>query len=140
MRELKTVYWTTKLVLIALWPVSALAAAGGSLSAGLVYGSLLPISATLLLSTTAGLTALLVQIKKDLEQHNEIQHVKLYVASKMMASNTAGLFIYFMTAERIDTNYQAGAILIASFGGTLILNKGLKLLEHLMDKFWKEKI
>lgn len=119
-----------KVFLFVLWPVSAVAATS-SFGAGLGTVSLATVAATLALSILSGLTALLHQMRKDLVSTGSIQHLGLYIVSKMLGSNMAGLFMLFATEGKFDPNYQVGAIIIAAFGGTVVLEA---LLSRSFDK------
>lgn len=122
MRDLKSLFVAVKVALLIIWPVSAFAATQ-TLGLGLASVSLLSIAMTLLLSSLSGLTALLHHMKKDLERNGHINHLSLYISSKMFGSNTAGLLSLFWLEDRLDPNLQAGVIIIAAFGGTWFLER-----------------
>lgn len=122
MRDLKSVITCFNILLGAAWPLSAVAATQ-TFSSGMAELSFLSIFMTLVVSSLSGLTALLHHMKKDLEASGGIKHIKLYVSSKMLGSNLAGLLTLFTTDGRFDANTQASMIIIAAFAGTLLLDK-----------------
>jgi hypothetical protein len=124
-KDIGTFVLALKMILALMWPMSA-AAAQASFGASIVSMSLLSISVTLLLSTLSGLTSLLRQMLKDLKHKKRIDHMGLYVASNLLASNTVGLLALFMSEGRFDHNYQAGVIIVASFGGAVVLERGVQ--------------
>lgn len=130
MRDLKPLFTSLNVALWVLWPLSA-AAAGQSFGAGLAQLSILSILMTLIISSLSGLTALLHHMKQDLEKHGVIVNLGLYISSKMLGSNVAGLATYFWTESRFDANTQAGLVIIAAFGGTWFLER---VLIYLTDK------
>lgn len=121
MRDTKAILTATWTLLAILWPVSAFAASQG-LGEAL---TLKTIASALLLSVVSGLTSLLYKMQKDLKDHGHIQHLWLYVTSKMMGSVLAGLVALFWTEGDYDANKQAMFILAASFGGIVFLEQML---------------
>lgn len=136
MRDVKTIIGI-KIAVYALWPFSAMAAQA-TFGAAIVTMSLLSISVTMLISTLSGLTALLRQMKKDLERSGEIANLWLYVSSNLLASNTVGLLALFLSDGRLDHNFQAGVIIVASYGGTLVLDRSLQTLLTIAEAFFKK--
>jgi len=55
----------------------------------------------------------------------------LYISSKMLGSNVAGLMTLFWTNGRLGPDMQAGSIIIAAFGGTWFIERALL---HFTDK------
>lgn len=131
MKELKQVLIASKVALIVLWPVSAWAAtiAFGEQMASIPLLSLLM---TLILSTLTGATALLHAMKKEYEKigHENgasIPHLWLFVSSRMLSSNTAGLLLFlFADSWDIPTGYRAGYIALAAFGGNWTIQRALQ--------------
>lgn len=113
-----------KIFLYILWPVSAVAATV-SLGSSVETISVVSVCVTLMMSSLSGLTALLHQMRKDLMETGEIKHLGLYVTSKMLGSNVAGLLTLFFTEKSMDPNYQVASIIVAAFGGTVVLEKAL---------------
>ena len=135
MRDLKPLFTTGYVSLCLLWPISALAATqsfGDNIS-GL---NLLSILMTLMISSLSGLTALLHHMKQDLEKNGAIKNLGLYISSKILGSNVAGLAMLFWTEGAVNPNTQAGLIIIAAFGGTWFLER---VLIHLTDKVAPKK-
>lgn len=122
-KELKQFLLAAKIVLLLLWPVSAWAAAitfGGQMS----QIPMLDLLMTVMLSTVMGATALLHAMTIEYRKAPEIQRLWLFVTSKMLGSNAAGLFVFFVAESwDIRTSYVAGAIMLASFGGTFFLER-----------------
>lgn len=132
MSETKQVFWVLNVAMFVLWPISA-AAAQLSFGDSIVAMSWLSIMITLLLSSLSGLTSLLRKVEADLIDHGEIKHLSLYVTSKIMASNMSGLLALFLSEGRLDHNYQAGVIIIASYGGVVILENSLNKALNWID-------
>lgn len=131
-RELKQTLFAVKITLIFLWPVSAWAA---SITFGdqMAQIPLLSLLMTLILSTIVGATALLHAMKVEYEKAPEIPRLWLFITSKMLGSNVAGLFVFFMAESwDIRTSYMAGAIMLASFAGTVFVER---LSQNFVDKY-----
>jgi hypothetical protein len=135
MRELKPIFTTLTVALWVLWPLTAVAAVE-SFGASLAGMHLLSILMALMISSLSGLTALLHHMKKDLEQHGEIEYLALYISSKMLGSNVAGLTTLFWTTGQVNPNMQAGLIILAAFGGTWTLERALN---YVADKIAPKK-
>lgn len=122
-KEIKQLLVAAKITLLIMWPVSAWAAAitFGDQMAQLPLLSLLM---TVLLSTVMGATALLHAMKLEYEAKDKIDRLWLFVCSKMLGSNAAGLLVFFMAESwEIRTSYLAGAIMLASFGGVFFIER-----------------
>ncbi len=109
-----------------MWPVSAWAAS-------ITFGSqmaeidMLSLLMTVLLSTVMGATALLHAMKAEYEAKEKIDRLWLFVSSRMLGSNAAGLLVFFAAESwGIRTSYLAGAIMLAAFGGTFFIEKAYK--------------
>lgn len=135
MRDLKQLFTGLYVAMWILWPISALAATE-TFGTGLSALSVLSILMALLISSLSGLTALLHHMKQDLEKHGSIKNLGLYISSKMLGSNLAGLAMFFWTESRFEANTQAGLVIIAAFGGTWFLER---VLIHLTDKVAPKK-
>ena len=122
MRDLKTLITCLNILVGAAWPLSAVAATQ-TFGTGLAELSFLSVFMALVISSLSGLTALLHHMKKDLEANGSINHLWLYVSSKMLGSNLAGLMTLFTTEGRFDANTQAGMIIVAAFAGLMVLDK-----------------
>jgi predicted membrane-bound spermidine synthase len=135
MLDLKPLFTTINVALWVLWPISAVAATQsfGENISGL---NLLSILMTMMISSLSGLTALLHHMKQDLERNGTIKNLGLYISSKMLGSNVAGLAMLFWTEGGFNPNTQAGLIIIAAFGGTWFLER---VLAHLIDKVAPKK-
>jgi hypothetical protein len=133
MREL---YFVLKVAMWMLWPLTAFAA-NASFGSALFKTDPQAISMALMLSSLSGLTALLSQMKKDYEAHGKIDRLWLYVTSKMLGSNTAGLMMYFGSDYfELNNSATACAIIIAAFGGTWALER---VLAYAADKWFPSK-
>jgi hypothetical protein len=135
MRDLKPLFTALNVAMCVLWPLTA-AAATESFGSSMAGVQLLSILMTLMISSLSGLTALLHHMKKDLERHGSIKYLGLYISSKMLGSNVAGLMTLFWTNTRFDANMQAGLIIVAAFGGTWLLEQ---VLNRATDKFFDPK-
>jgi hypothetical protein len=120
-RELKQVLWASKIAVTLLWPVSAWAATL-TFGAQMATIPMLDVLMTLVLSILSGTTSLLHAMKQEYERNGAIPRIGLFVASKMFGSILAGLLMFFC-AEAWDwpENYQAAAIIVAAFGGTIFV-------------------
>jgi predicted membrane-bound spermidine synthase len=125
-RALMQTMVVTKTALILLWPVSAWAAtiAFGEQMAQI---PLLSVLMTLILSTLMGATALLHSMKQEYERTNEIQRLWLFVSSKMLGANAAGLLMFFAAEScQMENSYRAAAIMLSAFGGNFVLDRALQ--------------
>jgi hypothetical protein len=125
-KEQKQLLIASKVTLLVLWPVSAYAA---TIAFGeqLAQIPLLSVLMTVILSTLMGATALLHAMKQEYEANGEIKRLWLFVASRMLSSNAAGLLMFF-GAESWDiaTSHKAAAIMLAAFGGTWSIERALQ--------------
>lgn len=135
MRDLKQLFTVGYVALWVLWPISAVAATQ-SFGENISALNLLSILMTLMISSLSGLTALLHHMKQDLETKGAIKNLGLYISSKLLGSNVAGLTMLFWTEGKFSANTQAGLIIIAAFGGTWFLER---VLVHLTDKVAPKK-
>lgn len=129
-KELKQALIATKVMLMILWPTCAWAAA---ITFGESMASIPPLAIlmTLTISTLSGVTALLHAMKQEYEKHGAIQRMWLLVSSKLFGSNTAGLAMFFACVElRRSDAEMALAIIIASFGGTWLLERALQFFAN----------
>lgn len=127
-KEITQALFAAKAVLFLLWPLTATAATitfGEKLAAI----PLLAILMTLLLSTLSGVTALLHAMKQEYEKTREIDRLWLFVSSKLLGSNVAGLLMFFggETYNLADTALAA-AIILAAFGGGPLIERALRFL------------
>lgn len=129
-RELKQTLFALKAALVMLWPVSAWAA---TITFGeqLAQIPMLSILMTVILSTVMGATALLHAMTQEYQQKDKIDHLWLFVTSRVLSSNAAGLLMFF-GAESSDfpTGYKAGAIMLAAFGGTWFIQRALQFVSN----------
>lgn len=114
-----------KVALLILWPITATAA---TITFGERMADIPPLAIlmTLMLSTLSGVTALLHAMKKEFESNAEIGHLWLFVSSKLLGSNMAGLMMFF-GAEYYgfaDTA-EAAAICLAAFGGGPLIERAI---------------
>lgn len=122
-------------VLALLWPVSAYAATL-TLGAQMAQTPMLDLLMTLVLSILSGTTALLHAMIEQYKQTDTIPRLPLFVASKMLGSVLAGLLMFFGAGARgWDPGTQAGAIILASFGGTWFIQR---VLQWAVNKFAPE--
>lgn len=131
-KELKQTLVAAKVTLLVLWPATAWAA---SLAFGeqMAQISLLSLLMTVILSTVMGATALLYAMTEEYRQNDgkEIPRLGLFIASRMLSSNAAGLLVFF-GAESWDIHlgYRAGAIMLASFGGYWTIQRALQFFAN----------
>lgn len=112
-------YWTALTILCVLWPVSAYATQL-SFDQELAQVPLLSLLMTLVLSTLMGATSLLHAMRHEYIKNNGVIHqLWLFVSSRMLGSNSAGLLMFFGP----DVPYKAGCIMLAAFLGTVFLEK-----------------
>lgn len=129
-KELAQAMVAAKTALLLLWPVSAWASA-------IVFGEkmaqipLLAVLMTVILSTLSGVTALLHAMKQEYEAHGEIPRLWLFVASKMLGSNVAGMLMFFGAETwNFSDTMEAGAIILAGFGGTWTIERALQFFTN----------
>lgn len=114
-----------QVAIVALWPVAAVAAEK-VLASDLSQIPLASLVVTLFLSTLAGITALLAQMKTEFEAKGQIDRIWLFVAAKMTGSNLAGMVMYFGSDYLDwDSSLQAASIILAAFGGTWLIERAL---------------
>jgi hypothetical protein len=108
-----------------MWPITATAA---SITFGEKLTSIpaLSILMTLLLSTLSGVTSLLNAMKREYEQNKTIDRLWLFISSKLLGSNLAGL-LAFLGSEYwgVPDTAIAIAIILAAFGGGPLIERGL---------------
>jgi hypothetical protein len=130
--EIKQGILAAQVVLCLLWPLTATAA---SITFGdkMTTIPVLAVVMTLLLSTLAGVTALLHALKKEYEENNRIDRLWLFVTSKLFGSNMAGMLMFF-GAEYWDMSEaaEAAAICLAAFGGGPLIERAVS---HFADKY-----
>lgn len=136
-RELKQALIAAKVTLLVLMPVSAYAA---TLTFGqqLVQTQLLDILMTVILSTVMGATALVNSMAEEYRANKgePIPQLGLFITSRMLSSNAAGLVMYFtQQALGIGTDYRAGYIMLAAFGGNWFIQR---LLQFVANKYMPE--
>lgn len=120
-RETKQALAVFKLILLVLWPVSAWAATV-TFGEALAKTQLLSILMTFILSTVMGATALLHAMIDEYTKKDKIDRLWLFVSSKMLSSNAAGLVMFFSADSLgVPTSWMAGAVMVASFGGTTFI-------------------
>jgi hypothetical protein len=124
-QELKQLLLAAKIALWVMWPLTATAA---TITFGDRMASIpaLAVVMTLILSNLCGVTALLHAIKKEYEQGRQIDRLWLFMACKLLGSNTAGLMAFF-GAEYYDIPDagEALAICIAAFGGGPLIERAV---------------
>jgi hypothetical protein len=126
-----------KIILGVLWPVTTYAA-NLSFGSGMIVADPWAIAMALILSSMAGLTALLSQMKKDYEANGKIDRLWLYISAKMSGSNVAGLAAYFgADSLNFGSSQTAAAIIVAAFGGTWALER---VLEWAAEKWFPTKV
>lgn len=129
-RELKQAIVVSKVTLILLWPVSAYAA---TIAFGeqLAEIPLLSVLMTTILSTLMGATALLHAMKQEYEKAAVIPRLWLFVSSKMLGANAAGLLCFFAAESwQMENSYKAAAIMLSAFGGTYTLERALNFFAN----------
>lgn len=127
-KELKQLACAVTLAL--LWPASAWAATR-AFGDDLANIPLMSIVGTVVLSTVLGVTALLHWMIDQYDQHETIPRLWLQVASRMLSSNAAGLLAFaVMEAGDWPTGYKAGAIMLASFGGAVTIQRALQFVAN----------
>lgn len=128
MKGAKQTLIAAKVTVILLWPVSAYAATL-AFGAQMAQIPLLSILMTVILSTVMGATSLLHAMTQEYRanQDRDIPRLGLFISSRMLSSNAAGLLMFF-AAESWDiaTGYRAGAIMLAAFGGNYVLQRALQ--------------
>jgi len=128
MAEKKTVFQLLlmmKVMLYVMWPLTA-TAAQLSFSRSLYQTDvLLDLCLTIGISVLVGLSGLLVHMKTEYLTNAKIDHLWLFVSSKMMCSVTAGVGMYFAADTlQLERSGTVVAIILASFSGTVLLEKG----------------
>jgi len=129
-KELRQLHIASMVTLIVLWPATAWAA---SIAFGeeLARIPLLSILMTVILSTVLGATALLHAMIDEYKEHDKIERLWLFVASRMLSSNAAGLIAFaIIESWDIPTGYKAGAIMLAAFGGTWTIQRALTFFSN----------
>jgi hypothetical protein len=130
-KDLKQLLIAAKVILLVLWPVSAYAAtiAFGEQMAQIPLLSMLM---TVILSTLMGATALLHAMKQEYEKTDDINRLWLFVTSRMLSSNAAGLLMFFGAEswDGIATSHKAAAIMLAAFGGTWTIERALQFFSN----------
>lgn len=130
-KELKQLLLALQVTLVVLWPVSAYAA---TIAFGeqLAQIPLLSMLMTVILSTLMGATALLHAMKQEYEKAGEIKYLWLFVCSRMLSSNAAGLLMFFGAEswDSIATSHKAAAIMLAAFGGTWTIERALQFFSN----------
>lgn len=127
-RELSQAFAVGKALLFILWPTTAYAA---QLTFGdqIAANPMLQFALTITVSTLMGATSLLHAMRHEYEKNDGvIKHLWLFVWSRMLGANGAGLFVFFGP----DMPYKTGAIMLAAFAGTAFLEK-------LADKFIEKR-
>lgn len=135
MNYIKNLFLFFKLTLAVLWPTTIYAA---QMTLGENLAAIPPSSIliTMLLSTLSGLTSLLNRLKKEYEEHGDVKNIRLFIASNLMGSNLAGLLAFLATSHmNTDVTLQAGAIILAAFGGVWVIEK---VVVSLTEKFFPE--
>jgi hypothetical protein len=129
-KELKQTLGAAQLTLVVLWPTSAWAASI-AFGAQLAEIPMLSVLMTVILSTLMGATALLHAMKQEYEKAAVIPRLWLFVCSRMLSSNAAGLLMFFAgEAWGMDNAYKAAAIMLAAFGGTWSIERALQFFAN----------
>jgi len=129
-KELKQSLGAAQAMLVVLWPTSAWAA-NIAFGAQMAEIPLLSVLMTLILSTLMGATALLHDMKQKYEADGEIKQLALFIASRMLSSNAAGLLLFFgADSWDIPQGYRAGAIMLAAFGGNWSIQRALAFFSN----------
>jgi hypothetical protein len=126
-REITQSLVATKLFVAMLWPFSAYAA---QLSFGEELSTIpvLSLIMTLILSALMGVTAVLHAMTEEYKTKDKIDRVWLFVSSKMFGSVSAGFMMFFgADSLAIPTGYKALAIAGAAFGGTMLIQRFVKM-------------
>lgn len=129
-KELRQLVVAAKVMLVVLWPASAWAA---SIAFGqeLARIPVLSVLMTVILSTVMGGTALLHAMIDEYKVRDKIDRLWLFVSSRMLSSNAAGLLAFFGAESwDIPTGYKAGAIMLAAFGGTWTIERALQFFSN----------
>ncbi len=129
--ELKQRLIASQVALAMLWPVSPYAAAmayGGQLA----QFPMLSVLMTVVLSNLMGATALLHAMRQEYEAKGEIKRLWLFVASRMLSSNAAGLLMFFTVGswDSVANSDKAAAIMLAAFGGTWTIERALQFFSN----------
>lgn len=124
-KELKQLLLAAQVCLLILWPACAWAAA-------ITYGEsmvripMLSWLLTVALSTLFGGMSLLNTIRNELIAKGRIDYLGLFIASKMVGSNGAGM-LAFLGAEALGLKESTPvAICLSAFGGILLLERWSK--------------
>lgn len=86
------------------------------------------IFATLFISTMAGAATLASRVQSELLAKGSISTPWLYCASHMLGSWCSGAFAFLISMQRgADVWVLLGAVLVFSFGGAKLLEKGIDM-------------
>ena len=120
--------------LVILWPTLTFAASStfGTTFQGVGWAAWLMV---IVLSTVAGMTALLNRIAKELQNDGTQPHIpslRLFIASNLFGSWLTGLF-FFLVCEHFDVPdfLEAAAVIGASYAGARLIERAM---EGVVDK------
>lgn len=114
-----------KLMLWVMWPITATAAQLSFSKSLYTTDVMLDLLLTACISILVGLSGLLVHMKNEYQTAGKIDHLWLFVSSKMMCSLIAGIGMYFGADWlQLARSGTVIAIILASFSGTVLLETG----------------
>jgi hypothetical protein len=129
-KELTQTLGAVHATLLVLWPASAMAA-NIAFGAQLAQIPMLSVLMTVILSTLMGATSLLHAMKQEYEKAAVIPRLWLFICSRMLSSNAAGLLMFFAgEAWGMDNAYKAAAIMLSAFGGTWSIERALQFFAN----------
>lgn len=142
----RTIIQAINAFLAILWPTVTLAAAStfGSTFKGVGFEAWLMV---IVLSTVAGLTALLNRIAKELRESDgeadgpRIPSLRLFIASNMLGSWITGVF-FFLICEHLDVPdfLEAAAVIGASYVGAGLIERTMEgAVDKLLDRVFGQK-
>lgn len=134
----RSIILATNTFLVILWPTLTFAAAStfGSTFEGISLEAWLMV---IVLSTVAGMTALLNRIAADLQNDGtgpRIPSLRLFIASNLFGSWLTGLF-FFLICEHLDVPdfLEASAIIGSSYVGARLIERTMEgLVDRALDR------
>jgi hypothetical protein len=132
MMSMGLVYRSLRAFLWLMYPASVMAAQS-TLGDSIARYSLATVGVVVLLICVGGFTGLLHRMKQEYATRGELQHPKLFITSTLMGAGTAGTTALFLGEQFGMTGaFHAVFIIIASYGGTLFLEK---LFDYFVGKY-----
>lgn len=135
----RTILRALNIFLAILWPTLTFAAAStfGQTFEGVGFAAWMMV---IVLSTVAGMTALLNRIATELQNDGSRPHIpslRLFVASNLLGSWLTGLF-FFLICEHFDVPdfLEAAVVIGASYAGARLIERTMEgLVDRALDRF-----